>query len=108
MLCPHLSVPSFAVSFPHPLSMSSASGGSRGGVEREALDFELRYCLGFRTWCLEFGTYDLGFLHGWNKNMKNKRIVITGGAGFIGSNLAEEVSAPKQGINIHDPSPGTK
>jgi UDP-glucose 4-epimerase len=38
--------------------------------------------------------------------MKDKRVIITGGAGFIGSNIAEELSADNEVIIIDDLSSG--
>ena len=40
--------------------------------------------------------------------MKGKRVVVTGGAGFIGSNLAEELATSNSLIIIDDLSTGKK
>ncbi len=40
--------------------------------------------------------------------MKDKRVAITGGAGFIGSNLAEELASNNDVIIIDDLSTGKK
>ena len=40
--------------------------------------------------------------------MKNRKVVITGGAGFIGANLAEELATNNSVIIIDDLSTGKK
>jgi len=50
----------------------------------------------------------LGFSDRQSNDMKNKRVVISGGAGFIGSNLAEELAKDNDVVILDDLSTGQR